>query len=118
MFLGKRLKSKRLEHEYTQEELGSMIGVSKATVCNWEKGVKNPTSKNLIELSKVFNTTIEYLIGSDMYAVSSRDDRYGMMLADEEMAIIRELRKHKNLHESLCENPKRIIDRIDENYFK
>ena len=118
MFLGERLKKMRINNEYTQEELGSMIGVTKATICNWEKEVKRPTTKNLIELSKVFNTTIEYLVGNDIYAISSKDDRYGMMLADEEMKIIRELRKHKQLHKSLCENPKRIIDRIDENYFK
>ena len=118
MFLEKRIKEKRLEHEYTQEELGNMIGVSKATICNWEKGVKRPSSKNLIELSKALNADIEYLVGNDIYAVSSRDDRYGIMLADEEMQVVRELRKHKELYKNLCENPKRVIDRIDKNFFE
>ena len=118
MFLGKRIRQKRIDHEYTQEELGNMIGVSKATICNWEKGVKNPSSKNLIELSKALNTDVEYLIGSDIYAVSNSDDRYGIMLANEEIEVIRELRKHKKLHESLCDSPKRTIDRIDKNLFE
>ena len=117
MFLGKRIKEKRIEHEYTQEELGNMIGVSKATICNWEKNIKKPSSKNLIELSKVLNVTVEYLIGSDVYAVSSSDDRYGIMLANEEMQIIKELRKHKALYENLCDSPNRTLDRIDKNLF-
>ena len=53
MFLSKRIKEKRIEAGLTQEALGKELNVSKVSVCNWEKGLKKPSSKNLIQLSKV-----------------------------------------------------------------
>ena len=53
MFLAKRIKEERLKNNLTQEELGKLLNVSKVSVCHWEKGIKKPSSKNLILLSKV-----------------------------------------------------------------
>jgi len=117
MFLGKRIKEMRKKANMSQEELGKILGVSKVSVCHWEKDVKKPSSKNLIELSKILNAPLEYLIGSDSYVVSENNSNYGMMMASEEIEIIKELRHHKNLYEMLVENPKRTLDRIDKNLF-
>jgi len=117
MFLGKRIKEMRKKANMSQEELGKILGVSKVSVCHWEKDVKKPSSKNLIELSKILNAPLEYLIGSDSYVVSENNSNYGMMMASEEIEIIKELRHHKNLYEMLVENPKRALDRIDKNLF-
>ena len=117
MFLSKRIKEKRIETGLTQEALGKELNVSKVSVCNWEKGLKKPSSKNLIQLSKVLNTPLEYLIGNDTYVVSEDDEKYGLMLATEEINIIKELRNHKKLYDMLMDNPKRTFDRIDKNLF-
>lgn len=117
MFLGKRIKEMRKKADMSQEELGKILGVSKVSVCHWEKEVKKPSSKNLIELSKILNAPVEYLIGSDSYVVSESDSNYGMMMANEEIDIIKELRHHEKLYEMLVENPKRALDRIDKNLF-
>ena len=100
MFLSKRIKEKRIEAGLTQEALGKELNVSKVSVCNWEKGLKKPSSKNLIQLSKVLNTPLEYLIGNDTYVVSEDDER-----------------NHKKLYDMLMDNPKRTFDRIDKNLF-
>lgn len=117
MFLGKRIKEMRNKCGLSQEELGRAVGVSKVSVCHWEKEVKKPSSKNLIELSKILNTPLEYLIGNDSYVVSEQDSNYGMMMAKEEIDVIKELRHHKQLYETLIENPKRALDRFDKNLF-
>ncbi len=117
MFLAKRIKERRIECGYTQEDLGNLLGISKVSVCNWERGLKKPSSKNLIQISKVLNTPLEYLIANDKYVVSSKDEHYGLMMATEEIEIIKELRVHRKLYESLSENPKRMFDRIDKNLF-
>lgn len=118
MFLAKRIREKRVENHMTQEELGKLLNVSKVSVCHWEKGIKRPSSKNLIQLSKILNTPLEYLIGSDDYVVSSTDNSYGIMMAKEEIDIIKELRKHEKLYNMLInDNPKRAFDRIDKNLF-
>lgn len=117
MFLAKRIREKRLEQHLTQEELGKLLNVSKVSVCHWEKGIKRPSSKNLIQLSKVLNTPLEYLIGNDTYAIANKEESYGMMMAKEEINIIQELRDHEKLYDMMIENPKRALDRIEKNLF-
>src|SRR5574344_2682902 len=107
MFLGARIREVRKERKLSQEELGNLIGVSKVSVCNWEREIKKPSSKNLISLSKILNVSLEYLIGNDKYVVSSAKTEYGLMMANEEIEIIKELRNHPKLFEKLSENPKR-----------
>ena len=117
-FLAKRIKEKRLENGYTQEELGKFLNVSKVSVCHWEKGVKRPSSNNLIQLSKVLHVPLEYLIGNDAYVVAEENNKYGIMMAKEEIDIIKELRKHEKLYNMLInDNPKRTFDRLDKNLF-
>lgn len=118
MFLAKRIKEKRIENGFTQEELGSFLNVSKVSVCHWEKGIKKPSSKNLIQLATILKTPLEYLIGNDTYVVASSDSDYGMIMAKEEIDIIKELRKHEKLYAMLInDNPKRTFDRVDKNLF-
>ena len=118
MFLEKRIREKRLAKDLTQEELGALLNVTKVSVCHWEKGLKRPSSKNLIALSKALNTDLEYLIGNDNYVVASSDNKYGLMMAKEEINIIKELRNYPELHELLTENPKRTLQVIDKNIVK
>lgn len=66
MTTGERIKLLRKEHNLTQEELGSKIGVKKAAIQKYEKGtVKNIKRDSLIKLAKCLDTTPEYLLGWD-----------------------------------------------------
>ncbi len=117
MVLGKRIKEVRKSRDLTQDDLAQMIGVSKVTICYWEKEIKKPSTKNLILLSKKLNTPVEYLIGNDEYVVSESDNNYGLMMTNEEIDLINELRNHENLYRVLVENPKRTCERIEKNLF-
>ena len=117
MFLEKRIKEERLRNNLTQEDLGKLLNVSKVSICHWEKGVKKPSSKNLIELSKILHVPLEYLIGNDNYVVAESDENYQMYMAKEEMNIILELRKHKELYNDLINNTERTLERIDKKLF-
>ena len=117
MYLAKRIREKRKAKGYSQQELGNLLNVSKVSVCYWEKGLKRPSSKNLISLSKVLNTPLEYLIGNDTYVIASEEEKYGMMMSNEEIEVIKELRNHHKLYETVTDNPKRALDRIDKNLF-
>lgn len=67
MTTGEKIKQLRKEHKMTQEELGQKIGVQKAAVQKYEKGtVTNIKKEVLIKISKVLDTTPEYLLGWDM----------------------------------------------------
>ena len=43
MFLGYRLKALRNERHISQSELGNLLGVTKVSVCGYEKGTRIPS---------------------------------------------------------------------------
>lgn len=55
----------RLRHErkLTQEELADFMGVTKASVSKWEKGINTPDLLLLPQLASFFDVTIDELIG-------------------------------------------------------
>ncbi len=114
--LEKRIYEQRKKLGLTQKDLGDALGVSKVSICYWEKGIKKPSTKNLIELTKILNVSLEYLIGNDAYVVASEDESYGLMMTKEEINVIEELRKHPKLYDMFTESPKRVLDRISKNY--
>lgn len=111
--IGKKIKMRRLELDLTQEQLGEMIGVTKVSICNWEKGIKFPSTENLIELSKTLNISIDYLIGNDCYVISDEEKKYPISMANEEIKLIQELRKHQKLYNRMIDDSKRTIDLIE-----
>ena len=63
MNMGERLKELRLKKGVTQEEVGKIISVSKATIMKYEKGlVENLKRSSIEKLAKYFNVTPSYLM--------------------------------------------------------
>lgn len=60
-----RLTKLRKEYGFSQEELGEKVGVTRQTVSKWELGLTTPELDKLMELSCVFDCTVDYLIGKD-----------------------------------------------------
>lgn len=48
--------------ELTQEQLAGQLNVSRQSVSKWESGQVIPEVEKIIELSKVFNVTLDYLL--------------------------------------------------------
>ncbi len=59
------LKDLRLEKGIGQVELANMIGVSKGIISLWENGKREPTLSSLIALAKVFDVSLDVLVGMD-----------------------------------------------------
>lgn len=55
------IKKLRKELKLTQQKVAKSVGVSKATISQWEKGDTSPNGKNLIALMRVLNTSYEEL---------------------------------------------------------
>lgn len=60
---GKRLKNLRENAELTQEELGRKLNVVKSNISMYEKGTRIPNAEILEQLSKIFDVSIDYLLG-------------------------------------------------------
>ena len=63
--LGNRLAELRKQHGLSQEELADKLGVSRQAVSKWERGEASPDTDNLIELAKIYNISLDELLGLD-----------------------------------------------------
>lgn len=54
-----RIREFRAKYNLSQEELAKMVGVRRETIGNLENGKYNPSLKLAMDISKVFETTIE-----------------------------------------------------------
>lgn len=59
---GKRLRELRDEYGLLQENVGNWFSMGKSTISQWESG-RLPHATIIIELSKRFNVTTDYLLG-------------------------------------------------------
>ena len=62
---GKLIKKLRTNSKLTMEELAKKVGVKKSTVSMWENSNVVPRDDILIKLSKIFNVSIDYLLGNE-----------------------------------------------------
>ena len=80
MNLSDKIVELRKKNGFSQEDLADELQVSRQAVSRWEQGTADPSSSNILELSKLFNVTTDYLLN---------DDYYG----DEDLPKIKEIRK-------------------------
>ena len=59
-----RLRQLRLEANMTQDELSKKIGIIRSTISAYENGRLDMNSATLKKLSKLFNATIDYILGN------------------------------------------------------
>ncbi len=89
-----RLKDLRNKMGLTQAELAKKLSLTRASVNAWEMGLSAPSTPFIVELSRLFNVSTDYLLGLDDTAVIRTDD-----LSDEEVAVILNTVKcFRNLH--------------------
>ena len=113
MINGNRLRELRKNRNITQDELGKIIGVTKASICCYERGTRTPTLENLIDLMEFFGVNADYLIGSDeIVSIKSEKDVH-VIMTKEEVKFVKLLRKDKFLAEVLLEDPVRGIELLD-----
>ena len=62
---GARIKSMRKSLGLTQADLAKEIGVTKQAITTYETGIREPSFRNLIKLSRVLNVTTDWLLGEN-----------------------------------------------------
>lgn len=63
--LGARISELRSARNWTQVDLAKRLRVAKQTVSNWENENIQPSIEMLMQLSKLFNVTTDYLLGTE-----------------------------------------------------
>ena len=62
MIFSEKLQLIRKNKGLTQEELAERLDVSRQAVARWESGQVYPDISNLIQISNLFNVTVDYLV--------------------------------------------------------
>lgn len=70
-----RLKELRKQNKMTQQVVASKLGVSRSTVAMWETEQNEPDNQMLLQLSMLFNCSVDYLLGKS-------DDRIDEQMLD------------------------------------
>lgn len=56
------LEAARVNAKLTQKEAAEALGVSSATICNWEKGRSFPDVIRIMKICKLYNVSYDDLI--------------------------------------------------------
>ena len=75
MNFSQKLQLIRKNKGFTQEELAGKLDVSRQAVAKWESGQVYPEISNLIQISRLFNVTVDYLVKDQECIVSCLDDK-------------------------------------------
>lgn len=73
--MGSRLKALRKKYNYTGEEVGNMLKVSKVAIYNWEKDIRSPSPDVIEKLANIYEVSTDYLI-TGKESGSTKDSYY------------------------------------------
>lgn len=62
--ISERIKQLRKQNKWTQQDLANRLHVGKTTVSNYETGHSDPNIDMINQLSKIFDVSIDYLLGA------------------------------------------------------
>ena len=74
MIFSEKLQLLRKSKGFTQEELSEKLSVSRQAVAKWESGQVYPDITNLIQISNLFNVTVDYLVRDQECMISVSKD--------------------------------------------
>ncbi len=108
MLIGARLKSARINQKMTQEQLGKLVGVSKATISLYESEKRSPKLETIMAFIYALGVSADYLLGSDVIVEikDAKTPKY-RTFTKEECEFIELLRKDEFVYDILIQNAKR-----------
>ena len=113
MFSGQRLKEARLKMNFTQEQLGDIVGVTKGSISLYESGKRTPKLETMLEFVYALGVSADYLLGADIIVeVKDLEDPKYRVFTEDEVKFIEELRKDDFIYNVLFQNPKEGIEII------
>lgn len=73
MNYGNRIAELREQRGWTQEELATSVGITRAALSHYEKNRRKPDFETLTRLADRFNVSIDYLIGRTKHEKMNMD---------------------------------------------
>ena len=89
MTIGERITLRREELDLRQFQVAEAIGVTKATMCKYERNVNIPNAEILTKLAEALNTSADYLCGLTDDPTPHGESR--VRLRDDDIAVFKAL---------------------------
>ncbi len=67
--LCQRISELRTQFGITQSELAKRLGVTRSSVNAWELGFATPQLKHIVEMSKIFGTTVDGILNTSSQVI-------------------------------------------------
>ena len=77
MKLNEKIIVCRKQKGYSQEELASLLGVSRQSISKWETGESLPDINKLMSIAKVFDVTTDWLLTEDNIVTNEEPEGLG-----------------------------------------
>ena len=76
MTTGEKIQNLRQQKGWSQERLGQELNLSRQSISKWESGTATPTVENLIELAKIFDISVDSLLGNETIIQENKKDKF------------------------------------------
>lgn len=110
----KKLENERDKRGWTQQEVADKIGVTRPAYANYESGKRNPGYEISQKLADLFETTIDYLLGSN--------SKNSLLEETEEQANIRKAKERMKQtiddHKFTNEESAKVLEKYHNKLFK
>ena len=73
MKLSDKIVRLRKSNGMSQEELADKLGVSRQAISRWEMGTAMPDATNILQLSRLFQVTTDYLLNDEYQSDNDLD---------------------------------------------
>ena len=99
MKLPDKIIKHRKSNGWSQEDFAEKLNVSRQAVSRWENGTALPDAQNLLQISKLFGVSADYLLNDDY---ESDNDIPAVKTATEEAEALFLKKKHLHLVAAIC----------------
>ena len=88
MSIGSRIAHLREQRGWTQEQLSSLLGISRAALSHYEKSRREPDTETLSKVADIFGVTIDYLVGRTQQPRGNLDENARLFVDHLELADV------------------------------
>ena len=108
--LSNRLKSLRINNNLTQEQLATILHLSKTSISNYENEKRMISIDTLVTISNLYKVDLNYLVGLELNA--SMNNNTIVRISSEEYELLLKLRNCGKLYIDLIKNMNNTIKQI------
>ncbi len=101
--IGERLMRLRKAKNWSQDKLAKEIDSSRVMIGNYERGDNSPSVEVIIKLARIFNVSVDYLLGEGKLATLDKD-------------LLRRIEDIEKLDDATKQHLFFLIDNVIQNY--